>query len=218
MSGCARPLSVLIFPWRVHADFLNGVDGRVRQRGKRQWHAEMIVEAGAAGMASGGLQHVGEHFLASGLADRAGDADKPAAGRDVGPAPAGTKLRQGSRNVVDNKQGKAGIVGGPRHERGCRALVRGGGDEIVPVGMCAGKGDEQAALDTAAAVDLDRCQIDRRALRRPVAAGSFGKCFGADPHGGRAGVHICSPPSVSRWMAFRATLESLKGSVSSPTS
>ena len=200
----------------VHADFLDSVDWCFRQRGERERHTKMIVEAGAAGMATARLQQMREHFLASGLADRTGDRGKPSACRDMGLAPAGTEAGKGVLDVVDDKHRQIRIIGRARYQRRCRAEVGGGGDKVMAVSLCAGKGDKQAALAAAAAVDLDRRHMVRHSRSGPAAAGALCQCIGVDPH--RDGAHVCSPPSVSRWMAFRATLESLKGSVSSPTS
>ena len=75
----------------------------------------MIVEAGAAGMATARLQQMREHFLASGLADRTGDRGKPSACRDMGLAPAGTEAGEGVLDVVDDKHRQIRIIGRARY-------------------------------------------------------------------------------------------------------
>ena len=162
-------------------------------------------------------QHVRQHLLASCLADRAGDRHQPAAGITVRRA----RPRRGRQRRFDipDRQKPAGGVGDRlRDKRRDGAVAGGSGDEAVPVGMLPRKGGEQAPGAAAAAVDLDPGDGEVGRGAGPAAAGAAGQFGGAKRHLRQHGSHAVSPSPVRRLMALRATLESLNGSVSSPTS
>ena len=100
-KGAERP----DFPRRVHTDFLHGGKRRVGKCRQRQWHAKMIVEAGAVGMTSAKpAQHMGQHFLASCLADRTGDGHEMAAGHAMCRPAKGAKSGQRGLDIINPQQ------------------------------------------------------------------------------------------------------------------
>ena len=118
----------------VHAD-LEHAEGDIRRTPRqRQRHAPVIVERGDGGM-GGALrrQHLQQHFLGRGLADRAGDGDHPGAE----PRPGGPRqIDQRAEHVLDDQQrciGGEAVALGARNDGQRRPRLQGGLDEIMAV-------------------------------------------------------------------------------------